>query len=146
MAVDYGQGAQVPHAKPDYGALLITQFVGFPAALAFGQLGEKLGAKAGILIGLAVYVMVCVFGYRMERVSEFYVLAVVVGLVQGGRAGAEPVVLRATHSQGEGGGVLRLLQYGGQVRRRARPGHHGQRWPSAPATRVWASSGSSRSL
>jgi UMF1 family MFS transporter len=83
MAVDYGQALHFP-TEDLIGALLITQFVGFPAALVFGKLGEKLGAKAAILIGLAVYVGVCVWGYFMRSPGEFYGLAVVVGLVQGG--------------------------------------------------------------
>jgi UMF1 family MFS transporter len=83
MAVDYGRAIGL-----DMGslitALLITQFVGFPAALLFGKLGEKFGAKSAILLGLAVYTFVCVWGYRMNSAKEFYVLAVIVGLVQGG--------------------------------------------------------------
>jgi len=47
-------------------------------------LGEKIGTKRGILIGLVVYVGVTVYGYFMDSPSEFYVLAVVIGLVQGG--------------------------------------------------------------
>ncbi len=83
MAVDYGlslgfsRGALIV-------ALLITQFVGFPAAIIFGKVGEKLGTKNAIFVGLAAYVGVCVWGYLMDRESEFYVLAVAVGLVQGG--------------------------------------------------------------
>ena len=65
-------------------ALLITQFVGFPAAIVFGRLGERLGAKTGIFIGLAVYLGVTVWGYAMERESEFYGLAIAIGTVQGG--------------------------------------------------------------
>jgi UMF1 family MFS transporter len=83
MAVDYGRAL-----KLDTGslitALLITQFVGFPAALIFGKLGERFGAKRGIFVGLVVYVGACVGGYRMQHASEFYLLAVVIGLVQGG--------------------------------------------------------------
>jgi UMF1 family MFS transporter len=83
MAVDYGQALHFP-TEDLIGALLVTQFVGFPAALVFGKLGEKLGAKTAILIGLSVYVGVCVWGYFMQSPREFYGLAVVVGLVQGG--------------------------------------------------------------
>jgi len=83
MAVDYGRALNLPSNSLIL-ALLITQFVGFPAAIAFGKLGEKLGAKTGVLIGLAVYVGVCVFGYFMTSVTHFYALAVTVGLVQGG--------------------------------------------------------------
>ena len=52
MAVDYGMALGFP-AEGLITALLITQFVGFPAALAFGWLGGKIGAKTGILIGIA---------------------------------------------------------------------------------------------
>lgn len=65
-------------------ALLITQFVGFPAAIAFGFLGEKLGTKRALYLALGVYTVVTWFGYRMKSVNEFYILAAVIGLVQGG--------------------------------------------------------------
>jgi UMF1 family MFS transporter len=65
-------------------ALLITQFVAFPAAVGFGFLGSRIGAKAGILIGIGVYMLVTGWATFMDQVGEFYVLAVVIGLVQGG--------------------------------------------------------------
>lgn len=65
-------------------ALLITQFIGFPAALLFGWLGEKLGSKTGIYIGLTVYISISVWAIFMKEVVEFYALAVAIGLVQGG--------------------------------------------------------------
>lgn len=83
MAVDYGLALGFKDSSLII-ALLITQFIGFPAAVIFGVLGEKIGAKPAIYIGLLVYIAVCVFGYFMDSESDFYVLAVVVGLVQGG--------------------------------------------------------------
>jgi len=83
MAVDYGKSIGFSTDNLIL-ALLIVQFVGFPAAIAFGKLGERIGAKRGVFIGIAVYVAVCVWGFRMTAVWEFYVLAVAVGLVQGG--------------------------------------------------------------
>ena len=83
MAVNYGKDLGFDSTKL-ITALLITQFVGFPAAIAFGKIGEKLGARTGIFIALAVYLGVTVYGYFMDDVKEFYVLAVVIGLVQGG--------------------------------------------------------------
>lgn len=83
MAVDYGLSLGF-ESKSLLLALLITQFVGFPAAIAFGRIGEKLGAKTGIFIGLAVYLGVTVYSYYMQSEKEFYVLAAVIGLVQGG--------------------------------------------------------------
>jgi UMF1 family MFS transporter len=66
-------------------ALLVTQFVAFPAALAFGWIGERIGPRRGILIGLAVYLVAIVYAWRfLDSAADFYVLAVAVGLVQGG--------------------------------------------------------------
>jgi UMF1 family MFS transporter len=83
MAVDYGLSLGF-EANSLIVALMITQFVGFPAAIAFGKLGETLGTKVAILLGIAVYVGVTVWAMFMEKTAEFYALAVVVGLVQGG--------------------------------------------------------------
>ena len=83
MAVDYGLSLGFPKASL-IKALLITQFVGFPSALGFGWLGDRIGAKRAIYIALAVYLLVTVWGAFMRSPREFYVLAVVVGLVQGG--------------------------------------------------------------
>lgn len=65
-------------------ALLITQFVGVPATLVYGRLGERFGARLAILCGLAVYAGVVVWGAAMTEPWEFYGIAAVVGLVQGG--------------------------------------------------------------
>lgn len=88
MAVDYGLsiGLEQEHLIT---ALLITQFVGFPAALAFGFLAKKLGeggigARRGILLAIGVYTLACIGAYFMNTSKEFYALAIIIGLVQGG--------------------------------------------------------------
>ena len=83
MAIDYGLAIGLD-ANDLIVALLLTQFIGFPAALVFGRLGERIGAKTAILIGLGVYVFACVWGYFIHESWEFYVLAGIIGLVQGG--------------------------------------------------------------
>ena len=83
MAVDYGLAIGLD-ANGLIVALLVTQFVGFPAAVAFGRVGERWGARTGILCGLIVYVFACTWGYLMKELWEFFVLAVVIGLIQGG--------------------------------------------------------------
>lgn len=83
MAVDYGLSLGFD-SNALIVALLITQFVGFPAAIVFGKLGEKIGTKRAIFLGLAVYVLVAVWGFFMKAQGEFFILAVAVGLVQGG--------------------------------------------------------------
>jgi UMF1 family MFS transporter len=83
MAVDYGLSLGLPTSGL-LAALLLTQFVAFPAAIAFGYLGDRIGPKRGILLGLVVYCAVTVYAYFLDTSTEFYVMAVVVGLVQGG--------------------------------------------------------------
>ncbi len=83
MAVDYGLALGFASNSLML-ALLITQFVGFPAALAFGRLGERRGARQGIMLGIFVYLLVILWAFQMEAEWEFYLLAVAIGLVQGG--------------------------------------------------------------
>lgn len=83
MAVDYGMSLGFA-ANDLLLALLITQFVGFPAALVFGRLGQRMGPKKGIYIAIGVYAAATVWGITMTRKEEFYVLAAAIGLVQGG--------------------------------------------------------------
>jgi UMF1 family MFS transporter len=52
--------------------------------MVFGKLGERYGAKRGILLAIAVYAGVTFWAYFMNHVNEFYALAVTIGLVQGG--------------------------------------------------------------
>lgn len=83
MSVDYGKALGFADDSL-ITALLITQFIAFPAALVFGWLGNKLGAKRGILTGLAGYVLITLLAVQMDSAQEFYLLAASVGLVQGG--------------------------------------------------------------
>lgn len=65
-------------------AVLLVQFVGVPFAFGFGLLADRIGTKPAILLGLAIYVGICVFGYGITTSREFYLLAILVGMVQGG--------------------------------------------------------------
>ena len=83
MAVDYG--ITIGFESNDLIiALLIVQFVGFPAALIFGRLGEHWGVRPSIFLAIGVYIAATIWGSMMREKYEFYVLAVVIGLVQGG--------------------------------------------------------------
>jgi UMF1 family MFS transporter len=83
MAVDYGLSLGFPQQSL-IAALLITQFVAFPAALGFGWLGNRIGARNGIFVAIAIYSITTVAAYWMREISHFYMLAGVIGLVQGG--------------------------------------------------------------
>ena len=83
MAVDFGMS--IGFQQNDLiKALLITQFIGFPSAILFGRLSARWGARRAIYLALGVYMAVTVWGAFMTRPWEFYLLACVIGLVQGG--------------------------------------------------------------
>ncbi len=83
MAVDYGLSIGFESGQLIV-ALLVTQFVGFPATYVYGYMTRFVGVRGGIFFGIAVYALVTVWGSLMETVWEFYMLAGVIGLVQGG--------------------------------------------------------------
>ena len=83
MAVDYGVALGLPSSSL-LAALLLTQFVAFPSALALGWLGNRIGPKRGILICISVYLAATIYALFLDTVTEFFALAVVIGLVQGG--------------------------------------------------------------
>jgi MFS transporter, UMF1 family len=83
MAVDYGLSIGLAQSSL-IAALLLVQFVGFPAALAFGWLGKRIGARTGIFIAIGVYGAASIYAYFLNSELEFFGLAIVIGLVQGG--------------------------------------------------------------
>ncbi len=83
MAVDYGKSIGFGTSDLIL-AVLLVQFVGVPAALVFGYIGGRIGPRKGIFIGLTVYVLVSVYATFMRHPYEFYIVAGMVGLVQGG--------------------------------------------------------------
>ncbi len=83
MAVDYGL-SQGLSATDVTGAILLTNFLGFPAAIAFGVLGTRLGARQAIYLARAVYIVATLLAVFLTTAVEFYALAATIGLVQGG--------------------------------------------------------------
>ncbi len=65
-------------------ALMVTQFIGIPFAFLFGSLAGRIGAKPAVFGGLAVYAIITLLGYYMRSSAQFFALAVMVGMVQGG--------------------------------------------------------------
>jgi UMF1 family MFS transporter len=83
MATAYGSdiGLDTPSMIT---ALIMTQFIGFPATLVFGMYADKIGFKKILTIGISVYIIICFFAANMNTATEFYIIAGAVGLVQGG--------------------------------------------------------------
>jgi UMF1 family MFS transporter len=83
MATIYG--AEIGIGMTDLiGALLLTQFVGIPFSLLFGKFSGKIGTKRAIMLGLGWYALITIAAYFMSAPWQFWVLALMVGMVQGG--------------------------------------------------------------
>ena len=83
IAVHYGQ--VIGFSTNDLlAALLLVQFIAFPATLIYGRLAERLGAHLMIVIGIVIYIIICIWGALLESIAGFYFLVVLIALVQGG--------------------------------------------------------------
>lgn len=66
-------------------ALLVTQFVAFPSAIAYGKLARKYGTRRMLLIAIVAYLCITLFAaFFLRTAREFWILAIAVGLFQGG--------------------------------------------------------------
>jgi UMF1 family MFS transporter len=83
MAIDYGIKLKFD-SQSLVTALLITQFIGFPAAIGFGYISNLIGTKRALFISLAVYIGISIWGTFIHHIYEFYLIAIIIGLVQGG--------------------------------------------------------------
>ncbi len=83
MAIDYGRALEFDTSSM-LTALLLTQFVAFPATLVFGWLGKRYGTRPMLLVGIGVYMIVTIWASLIRTEQEFYYIAIMIGLVQGG--------------------------------------------------------------
>lgn len=66
-------------------ALLVTQFVAFPCAIAYGRLAKRFGCKPMIMAAVIAYLgIVCFAAFFLRSATEFWILAILVGMFQGG--------------------------------------------------------------
>ena len=65
-------------------SIMIVQFVGIPFAFLFGAFARWIGNKRAVMVGLVVYGVISIFGYYMRTGTHFLILALMVGMVQGG--------------------------------------------------------------
>ncbi len=83
MAVDFGAAINLPPSDLVL-AILITNYLGFPATLAFGLAGRRFGPRRCIFVALVVYCVVTFMASMASEVWHFYLLAAMIGLAQGG--------------------------------------------------------------
>ena len=83
MAVAYGTDLGFDSSQLII-ALIFTQFVGFPATFAYGFLSERYGLFNMLIVGILVYIFICIYSLFITSATDFFILAGLVGLVQGG--------------------------------------------------------------
>jgi len=83
MAATYGKQLGIADTVL-ISAILVVQFVGVPFSFLFGSIAARIGAKAAIFIGLAVYAAISILGFYMQTAAHFILLAAMVATVQGG--------------------------------------------------------------
>ena len=82
-------------SSPEYGfqtsdliaALLMVQFIAFPAAILYNLFAQRIGTKNAVFIAIGGYAIATVLGYYMTTRVHFYCLAALIGLFQGGIQG-----------------------------------------------------------
>ncbi len=83
MAVIFGAEVGIGQSTL-IGAILAVQFIGFPFTILYGQLPKRLGTKNSILVGLIIYTGIAISGYFLRTGLHFWILAILVAMVQGG--------------------------------------------------------------
>ena len=83
MAVDYGTSIGFSTSAL-ITALLLVQFIAFPATLIYNWFASKIGIKRGIFIGIIGYVLISIFASLVSKEWHFYAIAVMIACFQGG--------------------------------------------------------------
>lgn len=111
MAVNFGQ--RLGFSDTDLvTALMITNFVGFPATLLYGAMAHYFGTKKSIYVGLVVYIIVVCLAVLLTDVRQFYAMSITIGMVQGGVQGISRSLYAAlipAHQSGEFFGFYNMV-------------------------------------
>jgi len=83
MATVYGKELELDSGQMIL-AILLVQFVGVPCTFLFGWVASRVGTKRAILGGLATYGVVTLLAYGLESARDFFLMATLIGFVQGG--------------------------------------------------------------
>lgn len=111
MAANYGQRLGFNDSDLVL-AFMITNLAGFPATLLYGLLGKKFGARKGIYLALSIYVAVSCWAVFMTEIRQFFVMAIIVGCIQGGVQGLSRsfyATLIPKHEPGEFFGFYNMM-------------------------------------
>lgn len=76
-------------------SILIIQLVAVAGAFLFVKLSAQFGNVRALMIGCAIWILLCLAAYHIQWATEFYLLAAGVGLVMGG----SQALARSTYSK-----------------------------------------------
>ncbi len=103
MATAYGTEIGIGQGEL-IAAVVLVQFIGVPFAFLFGRLAGVIGAKPSVFVGLVVYAFISILAFYMQNATHFFVLAILVGMVQGGTQALSRSLFASmipTHKSGE---------------------------------------------
>jgi UMF1 family MFS transporter len=83
MAVDYGSSLGFSSSSL-ITALLLVQFIAFPATMGYYWFASKIGIKKAIYVAILAYMFITLFGVFMTEQWHFYTLAIMIACFQGG--------------------------------------------------------------
>ena len=83
MSAIYAAEVNIP-TEAQIAAFVMVQFLGVPFSFLFGALADRIGAKPSVFISVGVYTVVSIIGYFLSTTWQFFALAFLVGMVQGG--------------------------------------------------------------
>jgi MFS transporter, UMF1 family len=64
--------------------LFATQVIAAPFAILYGKLADKFSGKKMLLVGIFIYIIICIYAYFLKTTLDFWILAMLVGSSQGG--------------------------------------------------------------
>lgn len=97
------------------GALLVTQFVGVPCTFLFGRLGRRWGDRNALLLGLAGYLFLVAWAFFLTENWQFWILALGVGIVQGGTQALSRSLFSLLIPPGKSGEFFGFYQLSGRL-------------------------------
>ncbi|MCH4825274.1 MFS transporter [Planococcus halocryophilus] len=64
--------------------LFVTQVVAAPFAILYGRLANRFTGKKMLYVGICVYIVICIYAFFLETITDFWILAMLVATSQGG--------------------------------------------------------------
>lgn len=64
--------------------LLVVQLIAFPFSVLYGWLARRLSTKKAIIIGIVIYIFICIYALHLKTMFDFWLLAILIGTSQGG--------------------------------------------------------------